>query len=82
MPVEPVRLGPYMVAEPRSTLPRAAWTIKNAKHRDVLGVLEWYAPWRRYVLAANDGAVWSPDCLRDVAGLCERLTRETGVRGG
>lgn len=72
-----VRLGPYMVAEPLTNDPRGWWDITSTRSGALLGRLEWYARWRCYVLSAEPEVVWAPDCLRDVAGLCERLTAAT-----
>jgi hypothetical protein len=47
--------------------PNGVWTIENKRSGDILGRIEWYGPWRRYVAIFSDGAVWSHDCLADVS---------------
>jgi len=46
--------------------------IRNQRTGDDLGELTWYAPWGQWIARFRDRAVWSADCLRDVAA---ELTR-------
>jgi hypothetical protein len=68
-----VRLGKYMTAYPVSNGKHAPWAIK-ASSGHYIAYLEWYAPWRQYVMNAESTAVFSHDCLTAVAGFCKRLT--------
>lgn len=74
--IENVRLGKYMTAFPVSNGKREPWAIKDSDGR-YIAYLEWYAPWRQYVMNAESTAVFSPDCLTEIAGFCRRLTGQT-----
>jgi len=70
---ENVRLGKYMTAYPISNGTREPWVIKDTRGR-YIAYLEWYAPWRQYVMNAESDAVFSHDCLAAVSVFCRRLT--------
>lgn len=50
-----------------------SWYILNIKSRAWLGEITWYKAWKRFVAELNQDAVWSADCLRDVATFMEGL---------
>lgn len=66
-----MKLSAYMTAEPVGTEPEVY--IVRSRHGDALGTVEWYAPWRQYVLSPESAAVLSADCLEVLAGFCQRL---------
>lgn len=68
-----VKLGKYMTAYPVSNGAREPWAIKDSDGR-YISYLEWYAPWRQYVMNAESTAVFSHDCLTAIAGFCQKLT--------
>lgn len=68
-----VRLGKYMTAYPVSNGKREPWAIKDSRGQ-YIAYLEWYAPWRQYVMNAESAAVFSHDCLASIAGFCRKLT--------
>jgi len=68
-----VKLGKYMTAYPVSNGAREPWAIKDSDGR-YISYLEWYAPWRQYVMNAESTAVFSHDCLTAIAGFCRGLT--------
>lgn len=70
-----VRLGKYMTAYPISGGKREPWVIKGSSGH-YIAYLEWYAPWRQYVMNAESTAVFSHDCLTAIAGFCQKLTRQ------
>lgn len=70
---ENVRLGKYMTAYPVSNGKREPWAIKDSRGQ-YIAYLEWYAPWRQYVMNAESTAVFSHDCLASIAGFCRKLT--------
>jgi hypothetical protein len=39
-----------------------------------LGMISWYAPWRKYTFHPAGSTVFDPGCLRDIADFCEHLT--------
>jgi hypothetical protein len=71
--IDNVKLGKYMTAYPISKCARETWCIKDSRGR-YIAYLEWYAPWRQYVMNAESTAVFSHDCLTEIAGFCEKLT--------
>lgn len=73
-----VRLGKYMTAYPVSCGKREPWAIKDASGH-YIAYLEWYAPWRQYVMNAESTAVFSHDCLTAIAGFCQKLTRQSDL---
>jgi hypothetical protein len=52
----------------RSTLTKT-WRVTGASD-DVLGVIRWHAPWRRYWFECNGG--FDVSCLREIADFIER----------
>ena len=44
-----------------------------------LGVVKWYGAWRRYVLFAGTGTVWSPGCMETVITFINGLMDERSV---
>lgn len=52
------------------------WACLNRKSGDALGGVEWYAPWRQYVFSADEMALFSHDCLADVADFLKQLNAE------
>jgi len=73
MTEENVRLGKHMTAYPVSGGAREPWCIKDS-HGRYIAYLEWYAPWKQYVMNAESMAVFSRDCLVSVARFCGKLT--------
>lgn len=41
-----------------------------------LGMVSWYAPWRKYVFESSGGMVYDANCLREIADFTERTTKE------
>jgi hypothetical protein len=68
-----VKLGRFMTAYPVSNGRREPWAIKDSDGH-YIAYLEWYAPWRQYVMNAEPTAVFSHDCLSAIAGFCKKLT--------
>lgn len=51
------------------------FAVDNKRSGDTLGYIEWYAPWRCYVLQeVTEGTVFNGECLRDVAAFMEAET--------
>lgn len=50
------------------------WRVLATRGHVPLGRIVWWGTWRQYTLIANQGTVWSPDCLRRVADFCEAAT--------
>jgi len=75
MSEENVRLGKYMTAYPVSSGAREPWAIKDSRGQ-YIAYLEWYSPWRQYVMNAESTAVFSHDCLSAIATFCKKLSRK------
>lgn len=70
-----MKIGRYMTAEPVGLEPEA-YIIASARTGDKIGLVEWYKPFREYVLDAESGAAFSHACLRSLADFLETLNRE------
>jgi hypothetical protein len=43
------------------------WVCNNTKHDEVLGLIEYYEPWKQYVFSATDNTmIFSVSCLQDI----------------
>lgn len=52
------------------------WTVTSRCDGDVLGVIEWYGPWRQFCFFPEEGSVWSKGCLEDVQIAIARIKKE------
>ena len=52
------------------------WHIVANDGGDILGSIKWYGPWRKYCFFPFGNGVFEWVCLREIAGFCERKTRE------
>ncbi len=50
------------------------WLVKAVDEGHALGEVKWYAPWRCYAFFPYVRTL--KNCLRDIAELCDRETRE------
>jgi len=41
-----------------------------------LGIIQWYAPWRKYSFFPKPDTVWETQCLKDVTAFIENLMVE------
>lgn len=51
------------------------WNVENLGGI-VLGNVHWWGAWRQYAFFANDGTLFEPKCLREIANFCEAETRK------
>ena len=65
-----MKIGKYMTATPVGIKPREVYIVSD-RHGGRLAFVEWYPRWRQYVVDPQEGAVFSADCLRDLATFCE-----------
>lgn len=42
------------------------WIVRNNKSNDDLGNIEYYHPWKQYVLSTIHGIVFNKTCLKDI----------------
>lgn len=66
----PIKVGRFMAAFEVMPAPGGCWLIKG-RRGDVLGGVEWYAPWKQYVFQPQHNTEFSPDCLRALAAFME-----------
>jgi len=52
---------------PRRGRKTRVYEVRAASDGALLGTISWYAPWRQFAFAPQPNAVWSRDCLTDVA---------------
>jgi hypothetical protein len=53
----------------------SVWECKNAKSRAVLGEVKWFGSWRRYCYFPTVQAVYSAECLNDIADFIGQLAK-------
>lgn len=53
------------------------YLIKNNKTNSILGYIEWYKPWRKYIVRYEEDAVFDETCTCDILDFLMRL-KETG----
>lgn len=74
-------VGCYLTARPIAVVDGRWHYQLVTRTGDVLGQVEWYPDWRRYVLGrVIADAVWSDYCLQAVARLLGDLTNSHPVR--
>ena len=54
------------------------WCCSNKRSNFLLGLVMWYAAWRQYIFIPNTRieAVFSADCLNDIADFIGQLMKE------
>ena len=70
-------MSKYLIFQPQ---PRPA-NVKTKRWSVVaktgpLGIIGWYARWRRYCFAPVEGCIFDAECLRDITAFMERETKE------
>lgn len=54
------------------------WYCFNTKSGDVLGVVEWYKPWRRWTFwPSNSDVLFSDDYLDNISHFMKQLPKKT-----
>lgn len=51
------------------------WRVTNAG-ADNLGIVKWFAPWRRYVFIASQFTLFDAACMLELAEFCQAKTEE------
>ena len=49
------------------------WECRNNETDMSLGEIEYYPPWRQYVITFNEDCVFNNECLRDIAHFLKQL---------
>mgnify|MGYP001565588896 CR=1 FL=1 len=52
------------------------YEVRTSEDQTCLARIQWYGPWRTYVLIPKDGSIWENRCLRDVVTFLEQLKQE------
>lgn len=52
------------------------WLVCAKDDDTLLGLVMWFARWRKYAFFPEEGRVFEATCLRDIAAFCEERTRE------
>ncbi len=71
-------IGQYLAVQEltqRPDLKTRRWFVYN-RRRQILGLVRWECPWRRYAFVPTPQAVFSPDCLDDISAFARRQTTE------
>lgn len=55
------------------SMSKQVWTCYANKSSDTLGTVLWYPSWKQYCVQFNDDAIFSTDCLTDIADFLEQL---------
>lgn len=53
----------------------AKYAVRAKDGDALLGVVRWFAPWRKYAFFPQPETLYEQDCLRDIAAFCEAETR-------
>jgi hypothetical protein len=48
------------------------WYVKNMQWNFTLGIIKWYAPWRRYAFFPCQGIFYDAECLEEVLAFLKR----------
>jgi hypothetical protein len=51
------------------------WHCLNSRHKDVLGYISYYAPWRQWTLHPANATEFSADCLADIQHFMGQLAK-------
>jgi hypothetical protein len=64
----------------RAGLVTKEWAVAAKPWGDILGIINWYQRWRKYVFEPQPYTIYEQDCLRDIATFCESQTRQQKER--
>jgi hypothetical protein len=57
------------------------WTAHTVPESITLGIVGWFAPWRKYAFMPTEKTVFEEDCLRSIARFCEERTADHRLKG-
>lgn len=64
------RNSKYLEFKPIAVQPQRRtqrWGVVSKSSGDVLGLVEWYGPWRQYIVEPREGCVFNNGCLNDIS---------------
>ncbi len=59
---------------------KGRWDCLNRKHDDPLGTIYHHGRWRQYVYSPTNQAIYSANCLRDIAEFLEACNAQRDER--
>lgn len=54
----------------------AVWSCTGAQTRDELGIVQWFAAWRRYCYFPAKQTVYDANCLQDITEFVNQVNAE------
>ena len=61
----------------KPTYLESIWTCFNNKSKSMLGMVEYYKPWKQWVFSTEDQMdVFSVSCLEDIIDFMKQLSKE------
>jgi len=63
----------HMHAHTGKTFQFTVWTTGQ---EFMLGDIKWFGRWRRYAFSPVDKTIFEQDCLRTIADICEKMTKD------
>lgn len=60
----------------RNTGKTCVWHVESAANHTFLGVLGWFAPWRRYVFRPAENTIFDALCIRELANFIDDRMNE------
>ena len=72
----------YMTFELADRKPKTTgWNVVNNKSGALLGIVEWYGPWRQYVFEAIDQPIFNNACLEELVAFLTDLNNKQRSKG-
>jgi hypothetical protein len=50
-----------------------AWEIHSKRGDDLLGWIQYYEPWKQFVLSPETGTIFSTGCLQDIITFIDQI---------
>jgi hypothetical protein len=67
---------------PKPGIKTEIWGIESRRSGDLLGIIQWYGPWRQYVFFPSEETLFNSGCLMDIREFISTLMeiRKVGNR--
>ena len=52
------------------------YTVRNRHSNTLIGMIRWWAPWRKYTFQPQSDTIWDADCLREVTNALDTIMLE------
>lgn len=63
------------IIETETNMKTKVWCIINKKYKETLGIIYYYAPWRKYVFKPGTDTVWDCKCLEEIINFIEEIKK-------